>query len=127
MDRMPLPPELFFAGTPAHVRAHIEQLHATIANLHTRIAELQSKQAKNSTNSSLPPSSEHPYAKPDRPTPKSLRGCGGSWKIRPGRRHPGIGDQIEDLLDRERLTPKEKEAIRLDLRTCLPKPALAGE
>jgi transposase len=77
MDRMPLPPETFFAGTPPHVRAYIEQLHTTIADLHTRIAELQSKQAKNSTNSSLPPSSEHPHAKPVRPTPKSPRGCGG--------------------------------------------------
>jgi hypothetical protein len=44
-------------------------LHATIADLHTRIAELQSGQAKNSTNSSLPPSSEHPHAKPARRTP----------------------------------------------------------
>jgi transposase len=77
MDRRPLPPESFFAGTPPHVRAYIEQLHATIADLHTRIAELQSNQAKNSTNSSLPPSSEHPHAKPARPTPKSLRGAGG--------------------------------------------------
>jgi transposase len=77
MDRMPLPPETFFAGTPPHVRAYIEQLHATIADLHTRIAEFQSKQAKNSTNSSLPPSSEHPHAKPARPTPKSPRRCGG--------------------------------------------------
>jgi transposase len=77
MDRMPLPPESFFEGTPPHVRAYIEQLHATIADLHTRIAELESKQAKNSTNSSLPPSSEHLHAKPARPTPKSLRGSGG--------------------------------------------------
>jgi transposase len=77
MNKMPLPPESFFEGTPPHVRAYIEQLHATIADLHTRIAELQSKQAKNSTNSSLPPSSEHPHAKPVRPTAKSLRGFGG--------------------------------------------------
>src|SRR6516165_12822905 len=77
MDRMPLPPETFFAGTPPHVRAYIEQLHATIADLHTWIAELQSKQAKNSTNSFLPPSNEHPHAKPARLTPKSLRGAGG--------------------------------------------------
>jgi len=40
MDRMPLPPEIFFEGTPPHVRAYIEQLHATITNLHKRIAEL---------------------------------------------------------------------------------------
>jgi hypothetical protein len=46
MDRRPLPPESFFEGTPPHVRACIEQLHATIADLHTRIAELQSNQAK---------------------------------------------------------------------------------
>jgi hypothetical protein len=46
MDRRPLPPETFFAGTLPHVRAYIEQLHATIADLHTRIAELEPKQAK---------------------------------------------------------------------------------
>jgi hypothetical protein len=71
MDRMPLPPETFFEGTPPHVRAYIEQLHATIADLHTRIADLETKQAKNSTNSSSPPSSEHPHAKPVRHTTKS--------------------------------------------------------
>jgi transposase len=74
---MPLPPESFFEGTPAHVRVYIEQLHATIADLHTRIAELEPKHTKNSTNSSLPPSAEHPHAKPVRHTPKSLRRCGG--------------------------------------------------
>src|SRR6516225_3908248 len=76
MDRMPLPPEAFFEGTPPHVRTYIEQLHTTIADLQTRIAELESKQAKNSTNSSLPPSSEHPHAKPVRHTTKSPRRSG---------------------------------------------------
>jgi hypothetical protein len=77
MDQMPRPPETFFEGTPPHVRAYIEQLHATLADLHTRIAELETRQAKNSTNSSLPPSSEHPHAKPCRHTPKSPRRSGG--------------------------------------------------
>jgi transposase len=77
MDWMQLPPEAFFKGTPPHVRAYIEQLHATIGDLHTQIAELESKQTKNSTNSSLPPSSEHPHVKPIRPTPKSPRRSGG--------------------------------------------------
>jgi hypothetical protein len=77
MDSRPLPPETFFAGTPPHVRVYIEQLHATIADLNSRITELESKQAKNSNNSSLPPSSAHPHAKPARPTPKSLRRSGG--------------------------------------------------
>ena len=77
MDKMPLPSETFFEGTPPPVRAYIEQLHATIANLQSRIGELEAKQAKNSTNSSLPPSSEHPHAKPVRPMPKSPRRSGG--------------------------------------------------
>jgi transposase len=77
MDRMPLPSETFFAGTPPRVRAYIEQLHNTIADLQTRIAGLEVKQTKNSTNSSLPPSSQHPHAKPARNKPKSPRGAGG--------------------------------------------------
>ena len=39
MDRRTLPSESFFAGTPPHVRAYIEQLHATIDDLHTRMRE----------------------------------------------------------------------------------------
>lgn len=74
---MLLPPEAFFEGTPFHVRMYIEQLHTIIDDLQTRMAELESKQAKNSTNSSLPPSSEHPHAKPVRHTPKSPRRSGG--------------------------------------------------
>lgn len=77
MDSIPLPPEEFFEGTPPPVRAYIEQLHATIADLQSRIVELEAKLAKNSTNSSLPPSTEHPHAKAPRSTAKSVRRHGG--------------------------------------------------
>jgi ERCC4-related helicase len=39
----------------------------------------------------------------------------------------GDGDQIEDALDRGRLTPAEKAAVMLDLRPCPPNAPLAGE
>jgi transposase len=77
MDRIPRPPEAFFEGTPPPVRAYIEQLHAALDRLHQRIEELEAKHAKDSTNSSKPPSTEHPHAKPLRSTPKSSRRVGG--------------------------------------------------
>jgi transposase len=77
MDRLPRPPEAFFEGTPPHVRAYIEQLHAYIEKLEARVAELEAKLGKDSTNSSRPPSSEHPHAKPPRPQRKSPRASGG--------------------------------------------------
>jgi transposase len=77
MDRMPRPPEAFFAGTPSPVRAYVEQLHAHVENLQARIAALEAKLGKDSTNSSQPPSTEHPHAKPPRPRPKARRPSGG--------------------------------------------------
>src|SRR5947209_19863020 len=77
MDRLPRPPEAFFEGTPSPVRAYIEQLHAYIENLETRVAELEAKLGTNSTNSSKPPSAEHPHAKSARPQPPSPRPPGG--------------------------------------------------
>ena len=84
MDRLPRPPESFFEGTPPHVRAYIEQLHALIDHLYgviekheVRIADLESRINKNSSNSSLPPSAVHPHAKPVSAKPKSTRNRGG--------------------------------------------------
>ena len=77
MDRMPRPPEAFFEGTPPPVRAYIERLHAYIEKLEARVAELEAKLGKDSTNSSKPPSAEHPHAKPLRPKTKSRRPSGG--------------------------------------------------
>ena len=74
---MPRPPDAFFTGTPPHVRAYIEQLQAYVEKLQARIADLEGKLGKDSTNSSKPPSSAHPHAKPPRPKPRSSRPPGG--------------------------------------------------
>jgi transposase len=92
MDRIPRPLEVFFEGTPPPVRAYIEQLHTALDRLHQRIEELEAKHAKDSTNSSKPPSTEHPHAKPLRPTPKSPRRAGGQ---------PGHAKQQRPLLPTE--------------------------
>ena len=76
MDGMPRPPAAFFAKTPPHVRAYIEQLQAHVEKLETRLSALEAQLGKNPTNSSKPPSSEHPHAKPPRSKPKTLRPSG---------------------------------------------------
>ena len=79
-----IPPELLDKMTPA-ARAFVEVLLLRIAELEKRnaelekrVEELEAKLAKNSRNSSKPPSSEHPHAKPlPRKRPKSKRKQGG--------------------------------------------------
>lgn len=72
----PLPPDVLAALPPAVV-ALIRWQAAHIERLNARIAELEAKVGKDSTNSSKPPSTEHPHAKPIRPKPKSKRPRGG--------------------------------------------------
>jgi transposase len=76
MGKMERPPADFFAGTPPSVRAYIDRLLATIAALETRVAELEARLGKDSTNSSKPPSTEHPHAKQPKPKPQSSRQAG---------------------------------------------------
>lgn len=79
----PLPPDVLAALPPAVVAlihwqaGHIDQLTAQVDRLTARVAELEARLGKDSTNSSKPPSTEHPHAKPVRPTPKSKRSRGG--------------------------------------------------
>lgn len=74
---MPRPPEaLLEEATPA-IRAYLKQLHAHIEKLEARLAELEGPRGKDSTNSSRPPSTEHPHAKPLRPKSSSRRPSGG--------------------------------------------------
>ena len=70
-----IPPELQSEMTPA-VRAFVEMLLARIAKLEARVEELEHGR-KTPQNSSLPPSSQHPHAKPASPRGKSKRKRGG--------------------------------------------------
>lgn len=72
-----IPPELDVEMTPA-VRVFVKSLLARIAQLEARVEELE-RQGKGKTpqNSSLPPSTQHPHAKPQRKKRKSKKRRGG--------------------------------------------------
>lgn len=77
---MEVPPPLatnVLAALPPGVAAFIQWQTSQIEHLAARVAELERQLGKDSTNSSKPPSTEHPHAKPARPKPKSKRACGG--------------------------------------------------
>jgi transposase len=76
MDAPPVSAE-DLAATPASVLALIQWLTARVATLEAEVAELKAQLNKDSTNSSLPPSSAHPHAKPAPPKPKSKKRRGG--------------------------------------------------
>lgn len=64
MTRMSqIPPELAAEMTPA-VRAFVEALLARIGELEDRVEQLQSRLNMTPSNSSLPPATQHPHAKP---------------------------------------------------------------
>jgi transposase len=71
--RPPIPDKLWQQIPPAAQSAIL----ALIQHYKQRLADLEARLNQNSTNSSKPPSSEHPHAKPARHTPKSPRGAGG--------------------------------------------------
>ena len=62
-----IPPELEAEMTPA-VRAFVELLLTRVVRTEAEVVELKRRLGMNPQNSSLPPSSEHPHAKP--PLPK---------------------------------------------------------
>lgn len=81
---MSLPPPIRpeqFAAFPAEFRALLQGVIAyyegRIAQLEGRIAELESRLAQTPQNSSLPPSSQHPHAKPPGKKPQSKKQRGG--------------------------------------------------
>lgn len=92
-------PESFSAEAEAVIaslRAELEQRDAVIEQLLERVAALEARLGKNSSNSSKPPSSDNPFAKPP---PRSLRKSSGR---RPGKQpgQPGIGLEARAEPDR---------------------------
>jgi transposase len=76
----PIPAELWDQIPPvpqAAITALVQQYEQRLQALQKQVNELQQRLNKNSTNSSKPPSSEHPHAKPIRHSEKSARGTGG--------------------------------------------------
>lgn len=84
MDAPPPVSVEVLAALPAEVLALIQwqarqiaRLTARVAELEAEVADLKARLNKDSTNSSLPPSSAHPHAKPAPPKPKSKKRRGG--------------------------------------------------
>jgi transposase len=76
----PIPAELWDQIPPAAqaaIMALVQHYERQLQNLQKQVNECQQRLNKNSTNSSKPPSSEHPHAKPIRSTEKSPRRSGG--------------------------------------------------
>ncbi|MCA1628110.1 MAG: IS66 family transposase [Acidobacteria bacterium] len=69
--------EELIARQSPEAQAIIRLLLAQIARLEARVAELEAHLGKTPQNSSLPPSTQHPHAKPPRKTPKSKNKRGG--------------------------------------------------
>jgi transposase len=65
------------AGFPPEAQAIIRALLAEVKRLEKRVAELEARLPKTPQNSSLPPSVQHPHAKPAPRRPKSKKKRGG--------------------------------------------------
>jgi transposase len=75
-EALVLPPELAAEMTPA-VRAWVDTLLQLLQAQQARIAQLEARLNQTPRNSSRPPSSEHPHAKPTPDKPASARRRGG--------------------------------------------------
>jgi transposase len=74
--KLTIPPEIAAEMTPA-VRAFVELLLKRIETLEAEVAELKQRLNRSPQNSSLPPSSQHPHAKPAPPRKPSGKKPGG--------------------------------------------------
>jgi hypothetical protein len=69
--------EELIARQSPEAQAIIRLLLAQVARLEAKVADLESRLAKTPRNSSLPPSAQHPHAKPPTKKPKSKNKRGG--------------------------------------------------
>jgi transposase len=103
MDRMS--PELW-NRIPPEAQAIFLQMAETIARLEQRVAELEARLNKTPRNSSLPPSTEHPHAKPAPQRQPSGKKSGGQ----PG--HPKHERPLIPVEQCQEVVPVKPEACR---------------
>jgi transposase len=94
-------------------------LHAVIAYYEGRIAELESRLGKTPQNSSLPPSTQHPHAKPPQKKSKSKKQRGGQPGHKKHERPLIPSDQCDEV---EELKPSECRRCGEPLRGRDPEP-----
>jgi transposase len=99
----------------ALLQAVIDHYEARIAKLEARIDELEGRAGKTPQNSSLPPSAQHPHAKPPTGKPKSQKKRGGQPGHAKHERSLLPADQCDDV---QRLKPTECRRCGKKLRGC---------
>lgn len=122
MSPLPITPEQL-AGLPpkfrALLQAVIDHYEARIVKLEARIAELEQQVGRTPQNSSLPPSTQHPHARPAPAKPKSKRPRGGQPGHAKHERPLLPTDQCDQV---ERLKPTECRRCGTRLAGCDPAP-----
>ena len=103
-----LPPE-----TQALLRAVIEHYESQLVELQAKIVQLEARLGKTPQNSSLPPSSQHPHAKPPAKKPKSKKKRGGQPGHKKHERPLLPSDECDDV---QRLKPAECRRCGRELR-----------
>jgi transposase len=112
-------------GFPPEAQAIIRALAAEVKRLNARVAELEAQLGKTPQNSSLPPSSQHPHAKPPPRKPKSKRQRGGQRGHKKHARElipTEQGDRVETLKPQVTEYQLHRLLCACGTTTCAPLP-----